>query len=80
MWFDSLVVGHTLESNPVQAVRGSKYSGKKDKTSVLDREEARDGSLSEACKKASHADTRTTQLYDRRADAASVDKYGKVGI
>jgi hypothetical protein len=29
---------------------------------------------------ANHADTRTTQLYDRRADAASLDEYNKVGI
>ena len=27
-----------------------------------------DGSLAEACKMANHADTRTTQLYDRRGD------------
>ena len=39
-----------------------------------------DGSLSEARKMANHADTRTTQLYDRRADVASLDEYGKVGI
>jgi integrase/recombinase XerD len=39
-----------------------------------------DGSLSEARKMANHADTRTTQLYDRRSDAASLDEYGKVGI
>jgi hypothetical protein len=26
------------------------------------------------------ADTRTTQLYDRRDDVASRDEYGKVGI
>lgn len=39
-----------------------------------------DGSLSEARKMANHADTRTTQLYDRRADAASLDEYQKVGI
>ncbi len=39
-----------------------------------------DGSLSEARKMANHADTRTTQLYDRRGDAASLDEYGKVGI
>ena len=38
------------------------------------------GSLSEARKMAIHADTRTTQLYDRRADTASLDEYGKVGI
>lgn len=39
-----------------------------------------DGSLSEARKMANHADTRTTQLYDRRGDAASLDEYSKVGI
>jgi site-specific recombinase XerD len=39
-----------------------------------------DGSLSEARKMANHADTRTTQLYDRRGDSASLDEYSKVGI
>lgn len=39
-----------------------------------------DGSLSEARKMANHADTRTTQLYDRRSDTASLDEYTKVGI
>jgi site-specific recombinase XerC len=39
-----------------------------------------DGSLAEARKMANHADTRTTQLYDRREDTASLDEYGKVGI
>jgi site-specific recombinase XerC len=39
-----------------------------------------DGSLSEARKMANHADTRTTELYDRRGDSASLDEYGKVGI
>ena len=39
-----------------------------------------DGSLSEARKMANHSDTRTTQLYDRRGDAASLDEYTKVGI
>ncbi len=39
-----------------------------------------DGSLSEARKMANHVDTRTTQLYDRRGDSASLDEYGKVGI
>jgi integrase/recombinase XerD len=39
-----------------------------------------DGSLAEARKMANHADTRTTQLYDRRGDTASLDEYGKVGI
>ena len=39
-----------------------------------------EGSLSEARKMANHADTRTTQLYDRRGDSASLDEYVKVGI
>ncbi len=39
-----------------------------------------DGSLSEARKMANHADTRTTQLYDRRGDSASLEEYTKVGI
>lgn len=39
-----------------------------------------EGSLSEARKMANHADTRTTQLYDRRGEAASLDEYTKVGI
>lgn len=39
-----------------------------------------DGSLAEARKMANHADTRTTQLYDRRADVASLEEYNKVGI
>jgi site-specific recombinase XerD len=41
MLFDWLVVGHALEVNPAHAVRGPKYSQKKGKTPVLDREEAR---------------------------------------
>jgi site-specific recombinase XerC len=41
MLFDWLVVGHVLDVNPVHAVRGPKYSQKKGKTPVLDREEAR---------------------------------------
>jgi integrase/recombinase XerD len=39
-----------------------------------------DGSLSKARKMANHADTRTTQLYDRRSDTASLGEYEKVGI
>jgi site-specific recombinase XerD len=39
-----------------------------------------DGSLAKAREMANHADTRTTQLYDRRADVACLDEYGKVGI
>ena len=41
MLFDWLVVGHVIETNPAHAVRGPKYSQKKGKTPVLDREEAR---------------------------------------
>jgi hypothetical protein len=33
------------------------------------------GGLAEARRMANHADTRTTQLYDRRGDAASLDEY-----
>jgi integrase len=39
--FDWLVVGHVIEHNPAHAVRGPKYSQKKGKTPVLDRDEAR---------------------------------------
>jgi hypothetical protein len=45
-----------------------------------------DGNVVSGCvlvaviKMANHADTRTTQLYDRRDDAVSLDEYGKVGI
>src|ERR1700722_12866774 len=41
MLFDWLVVGHVLDTNPAHAVRGPKYSQKKGKTPVLDREDAR---------------------------------------
>ena len=41
MLFDWLVVGHVHDVNPAHAVRGPKYSQKKGKTPVLDREEAR---------------------------------------
>lgn len=41
----------------------------------------RNGSaLSEARKMANHADTRTTQLYDRRGYTATPGEYEKVGI
>ena len=39
-----------------------------------------DGSLAEARKVANHADTRTTHLYDRCGDSASLDEYGEVEI
>ncbi len=41
MLFDWLVVGHILDTNPAHAVRGPKYSQKKGRTPVLDRDEAR---------------------------------------
>ena len=41
MLLDWLVVGHVLDANPAHAVRGPKYSQKKGKTPVLDRDEAR---------------------------------------
>ena len=41
MLFDWLVVGHVLDTNPAHAVRGPKYSQKKGRTPVLDRDEAR---------------------------------------
>lgn len=41
MLFDWLVVGHVIEVNPAHAVRGPKYSVKKSKNPVLDREDAR---------------------------------------
>ena len=41
MLFDWLVVGRVLDTNPAHAVRGPKYSQKKGRTPVLDREEAR---------------------------------------
>lgn len=41
MLFDWLVVGHVLDHNPAHAVRGPKYSQKKGRTPVLDRDEAR---------------------------------------
>lgn len=41
MLFEWLVVGHVLDVNPAHAVRGPKYSSRKGKTPVLDRDEAR---------------------------------------
>ena len=38
------------------------------------------GSLAEASHMANHSDTRTTQLYDRCSDTASLREYEKVGI
>jgi integrase/recombinase XerD len=50
MLFDWLVVGHVLDTNPAHAVRGPKYSQKKGKTPVLDR----DGSNSTSCSLGAH--------------------------
>lgn len=41
MLFDWLVVGQVIAHNPAHAVRGPRYSQKKGKTPVLDRDEAR---------------------------------------
>jgi integrase/recombinase XerD len=40
-WFDWLVTGHVLDSNPAQAVRGPRYSQESGKTPVLEKDEAR---------------------------------------
>ena len=42
MLFDWLVVGHIVETNPAQSVRGPKYVVKKGKTPILSPEEARE--------------------------------------
>jgi integrase/recombinase XerD len=39
-----------------------------------------DGTLEHAQQMASHSSPRTTKLYDRRSDEASLDEYAKVGI
>jgi site-specific recombinase XerD len=49
-------------------------------TGITDYLKSDGSSLAKAREMANHADTRTTQLYDRRADVASLDEYGKVGI
>ena len=49
-------------------------------TGITDYLKAKGASLSEARKMANHASTRTTQLYDRRGDTASLDEYNRVGI
>ena len=72
MLFDWLVVGHTLDVNPAHAVRGPRYSVKKGKTPVLDREEAR--GLIESI------DTGTlTGLRDRALIATMVYTFARVG-
>ena len=49
-------------------------------TGITDYLKSEGASLAKAREMANHADTRTTQLYDRRADVASLDEYGRVGI
>ena len=39
-----------------------------------------DGTLEKAQQMANHSSPRTTKLYDRRNDEASLDEYEKVGI
>jgi site-specific recombinase XerD len=71
MPFDWLVVGHVLEVNPAHAVGGPKYSLKKGKTPVLDREEAR--ALIESI------DTATlTGLRDRALIATMVNTFARM--
>jgi hypothetical protein len=38
------------------------------------------GTLEKAASMANHASTRTTQLYDRRADEVTLDEVERVGI
>ena len=72
MLFDWLVVGHAMESNPAHAVRGPKYSSKKGKTPVLDRDEAR--ALLESI------DTGTlTGLRDRALIGTMVYTFARIG-
>jgi site-specific recombinase XerD len=49
-------------------------------TGITDYLKSDGSSLAKAREMANHADTRTTQLYDRRADVAWLDEYGRVGI
>src|SRR3984885_6491405 len=72
MLFDWLVIGHVLGINPAHAVRGPKYSQKKGKTPVLDREEAR--ALLAAINTAS-----PTGLRDRRLIAIMIYTFARVG-
>jgi site-specific recombinase XerD len=72
MLFDWPVVGHVLEHNPAHAVRGPRYSQKKGKTPVLDREEAR---ALLAC-----IDTSTlTGLRDRALIAVMIYTFARIG-
>lgn len=49
-------------------------------TGITDYLKSDASSLAKAREMANHADTRTTLLYDRSVDVASLDEYGKVGI
>jgi integrase/recombinase XerD len=72
MLFDWLVVGHVLDTNPAHAVRGPKYSQKKGRTPVLDRDEAR--ALIAAINTAS-----ITGLRDRALIAVMIYTFARVG-
>ena len=63
-----------------QRATGSRYGVRGDPTGITDYLKSDGSSLAKACEMAKHADTRTTQFYDRRADVASLDEFGKVGI
>jgi site-specific recombinase XerD len=49
-------------------------------TGITDYLKSEGASLAKAREMANHSDTRTTQLYDRREDIASIGEYEKVGI
>jgi site-specific recombinase XerD len=49
-------------------------------TGITDYLRNESASLEKSRDMACHADTRSTGLYDRRAAAASLEEYGKVGI
>jgi site-specific recombinase XerD len=72
MLFDWLVVGGALAVNPAHAVRGPKYTVKKGKTPVLDRDEAR--ALLECIDTSS-----LTGLRDRALIATMVYTFARIG-
>lgn len=72
MLFDWLVIGHVLDVNPAHAVRGPKYSQKKGKTPVLDRDEAR--ALLAAINTAT-----LTGLRDRALIAVMIYTFARIG-
>jgi site-specific recombinase XerD len=73
-WFDWLVTGHVLETNPAHAVRGPRYSQNIGKTPVLEKEEARAllDSIDDVLKRIREADERagSEALPTSHADAA----------